>query len=549
MLKKYIFPLLLITFFIYSFFKPYRLDLTEDNHFSIHESVKSVLKNIKDDIKINIYLCGDLPLEFKQLEKYIDLTLNNFQNYTKYYLDKQYIDVNNVSDSEKSKIINELKIFGLNPTNVLHKSRGKREEKTIYPCIIMIYKDKKIGINLLSNASDINKIISNSIEFLEYKIGKSIQKLITENKKKVAIITGHNEPLDTRTYDLQNFLNDEYQLDRVNLLQKNDISQYSLVLIIKPQIQYTETEKYILDQYIMHGGKCLFCVDTLSFDLKKMINSTTFAFNLDTNLDDMLYRYGIRINNDLIKDLQCGVQPIVTGNIGNKPQITLLPLPFYVIANKSSYNHIITKNISAVYCQFVSHLDPINTKGVNHIPLLTSSPNSGCIGSPIIFDLNELKTEPDRNIYNKGPIPFCYLLEGNFQSAFVGRMIPEQFKDNDFVSSSINTRMIVMSPGNMLFNSYSHQYQKLLSWGQDPYMQYKFDNCEFIMNSISFLIDNNGIINSKNKNYQIHMLNTKSVDEYSLYWRLLNILGPIFLVLLMMLISLITRKSILNSRK
>ena len=403
-----------------------------------------------------------------------------------------------------------------------------------------------MGINLLSSNKMLSQeeMINKSIESLEYNFVNGIQQLVNAKKIKIAIVTGHNEPLDAKTLSLVTTLKTNYDLSFIKLDENSLAKKNHALIILKPTEKFTEEEKFILDQFIMRGGKVLFFIDRMKTNLEEMIEGKSFAIVQDLNLDDMLFRYGVRLEYNLIKDLQSGVYPVVTGNVGDQPQITLMTIPFLVLANTND-KHVISKNLNQVYAKFVGKISPINVENIKHTPLLFSSFYSHCVGNPVIFDLNELKHEPDRKIYCQGPVPVAYLMEGKFSSLYKGRLAPESFEKIEQLNEG-ESKVLVTSGADLALNAVVPKKKQIFPLGMDPFMQQQFSNQDFILSSLAYMVDEVGLINAKNKNYKIHILDNKIVAENSLLIQIINILLPLLLNLLLVITFYIKRKSTFN---
>ena len=545
--SKYIFFFIGISSYIFFSYKPIKFDLTEDKRFTLDVASKKIIKDLQDDIFCEVYLCGDMSVHFRKLQNQLfDLIQNVKGNAGKNIFVKK-IDIQNLEEQEKEKIIKNLNQLGLFATNMMQVEKGKRVGHVIYPFFILKNKSgKQVGINLLSSNKMLSQeeIINKSIENLEYNFVNGIQQLVNAKKIKIAIVTGHNEPLDARTLSLVTTLKTNYDLSFIKLDENSLEKKNQALIILKPTEKFPEEEKFILDQFIMRGGKVLFFIDRMKTNLEEMIGGKSFAIVQDLNLDDMLFKYGVRLEYNLIKDLQSGVYPIVTGNVGDQPQITLMTIPFLVLANTND-QHVISKNLNQVYAKFVGKISPINVGNIKHTPLLFSSFYSHCVGNPVIFDLNELKHEPDRKIYCQGPVPVAYLMEGKFSSLYKGRLAPESFEKIEQLNEG-ESKVLVTSGADLALNAVVPKKKQIFPLGMDPFMQQQFSNQDFILSSLAYMVDEVGLINAKNKNYKIHILDNKIVAENSLLIQIINILLPLLLNLLLVIIFYIKRRSTFN---
>lgn len=546
--SKYIFLSIGIISYVFFSYKPLKFDLTEDKRFTLDSASKKVLNNVKEDIQCEIYLCGDMSVHFKRLQNQLFDLIQNAKNNSHNIFVKE-IDIQNLDQTEKEKTVKTLGQMGLFATNIMQVEKGKRVGHVIYPFVVLKKNNgQHVGINLLTSNKMLSQeeMINKSIENLEYNFFSGLQQLITENKNKIAIVTGHNEPLDIRTLGLMSTLRMNYDLSLVkldgNCLEKNN----QALIILKPTEKFSEEEKFVLDQYVMRGGKVLFFIDRMKTNMEELIKGKSFAVVQDLNLDDMLFKYGVRLEYNLIKDLQSGLFPIVTGNVGNQPQITLMTIPFLVLATPND-KHVISKNINQVYTKFVSKISPIQVENVRHTPLLFSSFYSHCVGNPVVFDLNELKHEPDRKVYCQGPLPVAYLMEGKFSSLYKGRMAPEGFEKVDQLIEG-ESKILVTSGADLVLNAVSPAKKNIFPLGMDPFTQQQFSNQDFILSALSYMIDDIGLINAKNKNYKIHLLDNKIVAEHSLLIQIVNILLPMLLNLVLVVVFYIKRKRSLTCR-
>lgn len=541
--SKYVFLFIGILSYIFFSYKPVKIDLTEDKRFTLDTSSKQLIQNLNDEIFCDVYLCGDMSIHFRKLQNQLFDLIQNVKNNSKTHIFVKEIDIQTLDKNERETTLKKLNQLGLFATNMMQVEKGKRVSHVIYPFVVLKSKNgKEIGVNLLSSNKTLSQeeIIKKSIENLEYNFVNGIKLLVNTKKTKISMVTGHNEPLDARTFSLIDTLKSNYDLSFIKL-DKNTLNIGTQALIIlKPTEKFTEEEKFILDQFIMRGGKVLFFIDRMKTNVEEMLGGKAFAIVQDLNLDDMFFKYGVRVEYSLIKDLQCGVYPIVTGNIGNQPQITLMTIPFLVLANANN-NHVVSKNLNQVYAKFSSKISPINTPDIKHTPLLFSSFYSYCVGNPVIFDLNELKHEPDREIYCKGPIPIAYLMEGNFLSLYKGRMAPENLEFIEKKDAGYS-KVLVASSGDILLNFVAPKQKQVLPLGMDPFIQEQFANQDFILSALSYMVDEVGLINAKNKNYKIHLLDNKIVAEYSLLIQITNILLPLFLNFLIAIIFYMKKK-------
>lgn len=518
-----------INFFSYRYF--FRIDLTEDQRYSINEATKKVLSELKEELFIKAYLAGDLPSGFKRLQHATRELLAELKVYSNQKLQYQFIDPDKIE--EKQTLILQLSEKGIQPTNLYTQERGKRIEKLTLPGALLTYQGKEVGVMLLkgNKLATPEEILNQSIEGLEYALMRAIRKITQQKRKKIALLRGHGEPDMLRLGGLVHVLREHYDLFYVHLSQKTSLAHYDAVFITKPQKPFSESEKYVLDQYIMQGGKLLFFLDRLRIDMDSLRGGRTFALPLDVGLDDQLFRYGLRINQDLIQDLNAGVYPIVVGNIGNQPQLSLLPWPFFPILNNFT-NHVIVKNLDALYTQFISSIDVVKAEGVTKTPLVFTSPCARKLAAPVQIDLASLREAPAPDLYTQGPLPVIYLLEGRFTSLYKNRLIPEMFPQADFLPESQPTKLLITTGSSLIINQLDPNTKQPRPWGYDPFLQYTFAHEDFLSNTLAYMLDEQGLINAKNKTFKIRLLDKPKIAQDRLTWQLINLLMPFVLLLL-----------------
>jgi gliding-associated putative ABC transporter substrate-binding component GldG len=509
----------------------FRIDLTEDQRYRIHPATQKLLRELKEEMRVAIYLAGDLPTGFKQLKRATQELLEECNIYAHHQLHYEFIDLDKVPAEEKKDCLRKLAARGIQPTNLYMQEKGQRIERLIFPAALLTYKDKEEGVLLLkgNKMATPAQMINQSMEGLEYELANAIERLVCTRRKQVALLRGHGAPDLKQLSGLINALEAHYGLQLIDFSDKSALEAYDAVLITKPQQPFSEKEKYVLDQYIMKGGKVLFFLDKLRVNMEHLRKHETFAFPLEVGLDDQLFRYGVRINADLVQDLCSGVYPVVVGNLGNKPQLKLLPWPFFPLLNHFS-DHLVTKNLDVLYPQFSSSIDMIQTQGVVHTPLVFTSQYSGKLGAPVHLALEALRQPPEPANYNHSYIPVAYLLEGTFTSLYKNRFLPEGFDTAAFFPESQLTKLLVVASGSMVLNGVDLRKQKPLPWGYDPFLQQHFANQDFVCNVLAYMLNEEGLIKLKNKSLKIRLLDQVKLAQERRWWQLMNLIVPILLL-------------------
>lgn len=514
---------------------PMRWDLTEEKRYSISPATKEVLNSLREPVYITVYLDGEMPAEFKRLRKAISETLDQFT----YYSDKKVkFNFTDPSVAKSTKARNEyygsLMNKGLQATNLNYSKDGVKVEKWIFPGAIVSYYGQEIPVTLLkgNKGASAEERLNQSIEGLEYELANVIRSLSTDRRKSVGMVLGHDEPDSLNLAGLTGVILDKYDLFKVDLPnRKESLSRYDAIVLPKPTTAFSAREKYLIDQYIMNGGKVLLFIDALRVNMDSASGEGTYAFSYDLGLDDMLFKYGVRINQNFVQDIFSGDFPIVAGMMGDQPQIRMLPWPFFPIINTYA-NHPITKNLDAVQVKFASTIDTVKADGVEKIPLLMTSQYSLISSAPVKVAFNELQKNLDPKRFNAGSQVISYLLKGNFTSIYKNRILPKAVNKSGFKESSVETSILVCADGDMIRNEFDLKSGAPLELGLSSYNQQKFANADFVMNALDFMLNDQGIIMSKNKEVQIRPLDKVKVADEKIKWQAINLVLPILVLII-----------------
>jgi gliding-associated putative ABC transporter substrate-binding component GldG len=568
---KNIFPFLLIfvlTLLVNITFSQFdfSLDLTEDKKYSISKESKQILNNLDDVIYIKVYLDGAFPYEFKYLQDELFTLLSSFKNIANKNFDFEFIDPNKSNDLiEKENLFKQLVKDGLKPTDIEFKSSSVRTSQIIFPGAIVYYKGRSKAVNFLKSqiSKKPSENINLSVENLEFEFISSIYRLHNERKDKIAFLEGNGELNEAQVYDLtesvykdDNRLSYHYIIERFNLKefhidslsgnadinqQIKNLSEYKVIIIAKPTIAFNMLDKYIIDQYVMNGGKIIWFIDGVNANMDSLQSNNSFiATRHNLNIDDLLFKYGLRVNSDLIEDIRSTQIPIISGYSNNVPQQTFFPWPYFpLISSKSS--HPVTKGLDALKCNFASSIDTIQNS-IKKTILLTSSKHSRILPTPAKVSLGILESPPPINTYNKSYLPISVLLEGSFESVFKNRITPLN-QSLKFKKYSDTTKMIVVSDGDVLKNRVTKSGD-VYPLGYDPFIKYTYPgNKKFLLNSIHYLCDDQILARLKPKSLKLRLLDVQKVNEYRSLIQILNIFLPIiFLTVFSVLFLLLKRK-------
>nr|HRC67310.1 gliding motility-associated ABC transporter substrate-binding protein GldG [Bacteroidales bacterium] len=447
-----------------------RFDLTSEKRYTLSESTKKLIKEVDDYVYFRIYLEGDFPAGFKRLRNETREMLDEMRAYNK-FINYEFINPNASSNpKDRQNIYRQLIEKGLNPTDLQVKDKEGESRQIIFPGAIASYRGKETPVQLLTGQMGARpeEILNLSVENLEYNLANTIRKLIVSYKPKVAFIYGHGELEEAFIYDISQSMAEYYTVERIKLdgqinaltEHKTDsgrisiFNKYKAIIIAKPDSAFTEKDKFIIDQFLMRGGKILWFIDGVNAEMDSLQNkSSTLGLAHDINLEDMLFRYGVRINNDLVLDANCLPIMMVTGTIGNQPRFSFVPWIFSPLANPAT-KHPIVNNLNPIKTQFISSIDTIAIKGVKKTIMLSSGQYSRKIIAPIIIDLNIARQEPDLKLFNQPYIPLAVFLDGKFPSLYEHR-IPANISDSPeigFHAESKPTQMLVVSDGDVIRN-------------------------------------------------------------------------------------------------
>ena len=523
-----------------------RFDLTEDQRYTLSNPAREIIANINVPIFIDVFLEGDLPSEFRRLQTETKQILEEFEAYN------PNLKFKFVNPSEEKGDIESLIKFGAKPAQIEIKQNGKTSVQQVFPWAIASFNDNYIKIPLLKNQLGVNteERINNSVQNLEYAFVDAFNRLIEPKKRKIAVLKGNGELEDKYIADFFSTLRDYYYIAPFTLdsVAKNpkttlsQIKQFDLLVIANPTEQFTEEEKYILDQYSMSGGASLWLIDAIKL-VNDSVSGNNFAFGKDLNLTDFFFKYGIRINPNLIKDLYSAPILLATGNERDS-QYNKYPWLYSPLSNNSSSHPIVT-NIDAVKFDYASSIDTL-PNSVKKTILLSSSQISKIVGMPKEIDITKeinknltiVNDGPSPKEFSAGKIPLAVLLEGSFNSAYSNRIKPFKIRNN--LESSKETKMVVISDGSIIKNQF--QGNRPLELGFDKWTNTFYGNKEFLLNTVNYLLDDNGLINIRSKDISVPFLDPVKVAENRFFWQWVNLLLPLSLISLFGLIFNYLRK-------
>lgn len=526
--------LFVVNIFSNSMFK--RFDLTSDKRYTLSEASKQLVKDVNSPIIIDVFLEGDgFPSEFRRLKTETQQLLEEFTNTNK---NINFAFINPIADEANRNInIQQLSERGLTPMQLNVQESGRTTQEVIFPWALASYNDQTVKISLLKNniGASTEEKVANSIQHLEYAFADGFNKLINPKSKKVAVLKGNGQ-LDNRYIaDFvktigQYYLTAPFTLDSVaSNPQKtlNDLKNYDLIVSAKPTEAFTEQEKYVLDQYAMNGGKSLWLIDKVAMDKDSLYNESgvSFATVRDLNLTDFFFKYGVRINPVLVNDMYSAPIALAIGE-GSEAQFQPVQWQYSPLASGNS-NHPIGNNLNLVKFDFANQIDTLKNS-VSKTVLLKSSPLSKLVGVPKEISLETITQEPDRSTYNNGNQNLAILLEGEFTSVYNNRVKPFELTDDK--STSVSTKMIVIADGDVIKNEIRRSGP--LELGFDAWTGRMYGNKEFLLNSINYLLDDDGLINIRSKEIAVAFMDSEKISAEKSKWQIVNIALPLILLAL-----------------
>ena len=539
-----------------------RVDLTEEKRYSLTSTTKALLRNIKNEVTINVFLKGDLPsVDFRKLAASTQEFLSTLKEANPSKIHYRFIDPQDQLENGRTWA-DSLKAGGASPINVSVQVKAGQENKMAFPYAIVQTGDQTELVNLLQTSKRNLSVaeLNNAEALLEYQFAKTIDRIIDPSKVSVAYAVGNGEPAGPETFSLRyaidpasvpkEYVNPQYfdpnaksnYILRLLDLQKQKAvpPAVNVLLIVKPTTTFTDDEKLKIDQYLMGGGKVICFIDQLQAEQDSLsIKSQVVAYERNLNLQDMLFSYGVRINPDLIMDLQCDFLPFAVGGSATNPQYEVLHWNYYPIF-ESKGNHDINKNLGLVAGRFTNSIDTIEVSGVKKTFLLQSSNNSRVISTPALISPNENRNSPQDVLFNKHDIPAAVLLEGNFGSFFRGRVTKSQRDSLQVIGGfkqegTSDSKLIVVSDGDIILNDVTSNGP--LPLGMNLYTigsqyEFQFANRDFLLNCLEYLTSKSTIIQTRNKEIVLRLLDPQKVEAERTRWQLINIAVPILLVII-----------------
>lgn len=520
---------LLMLLNLLSTFYFFRLDLTDEKRYTIKAPTRQLLQQLEEEVLIEVYLEGELNAGFTRLQKSIREILEEFRIYSGNKVQFAFTDPTSARSAQaQSEFARELAAKGIQMLPVVEMSNGQRVEKIVFPGALISYGGNETGVMLFkgNRAQNAQEVLNQSIEGLEYELATAIFKLSNEERKSIALLTGHGEIDSVWTASLRAALEEVHDVSEVNLTQVTDLGGYDLALLAKPTQRFSPQDKFKLDQYLMKGGRLLLFLDKMDASMDSASSDNYFAFPFETGLDDQLFKYGVRVNPDLVQDLVSAKYPVITGQVGNQPQLMQMDWPFFPLVNGYA-DHVATRNLDLTLTRFVSSLDTVKAVGVKKTPLMFTSRGTRVMSAPVKVSVNDLRKNMDPAQFAAGPVPVAYLLEGSFTSLFKNRFLPDSTDAKDFRETSVPTKIVVVADGDFVRNDVNPRNGQVQQLGFDPFTNYTFANQDVVLNLVAYLTDEDGLIRARNKEVKIRPLDKQKLSDDRLYWQLINLVLPL----------------------
>ena len=527
-----------------------RIDFTKEKRYTISDISIDILRNLKEPVSITVYLEGDFPSGFKRLSRATKDLLSDYKAYSNGNLQFEFVDpAAGKSQDEQQIFFDELTQKGLEPTNLSVKTENGLSQKVIFPAALVSFNNKEIPVKLLQTRIGLSpdEVLNNSIQNLEYAFSSAIKKISSGGKPRVGFTEGHGELSDLQLQDAMKSLSDSYEAGRIDLASITfaGLDKLKVMVIAKPATAFSELEKYKIDQFLMRGGKIIWTIDQVNADLdnmRKTAGGEQLAIQNKLNLDDQLFTYGVRINYDLIGDMNSAQIPVNVGNVGGQAQIQMVPWLFYPIIMPIS-THPLVKNLEGIKTEFVNTIDTIGVENVRKTILLTTSPYNRELQAPTIVSLNMIEDTPDPQRFQSQPKAVAVLLEGQFKSNFLNRAIPiGVLNAGETIAKSKYTKMLVFSDGDVFKNDVIEKDGSTLPLGFDRYTQQSFGNKTFLLNAVDFLTDDAGLIDLRSKEIQLRLLDKGKIVAEKTKWQMINTLIPLVMLVVFGIFQHIYRK-------
>jgi len=512
-----------------------RFDLTAEKRFTLNPATLAMIENLDDIVYFRIYLDGNLPPGLKRFRNQIREMLDEFRAYTNNIM---FDFINPMQAPDRDGLMEMLVSRGIQPTQVQRRADDATSQQVVIPGALVSYRDMEVPINFLVSQGahqHHEEVLNNSVQALEYNLANAIRELIQDERKLIGFVQGQGDLQNLQLADVAENISRFYDIVRVEIDNNlEEILEFETLVLPKPTIPFDERQKFIIDQFIMQGGKVFWLLDPVFATMDSLRPPATQTIGMPNlvNLDDMLFRYGVRLNSVLVKDLRSVSIPMITGMVGDSPSYSLVPWPFFPQLDAAS-DHVIVRNINLVAGEFTSTIDTVTSSGIIKTPLLQTSQYTRIIPTPSPISFAFLREPLDERNFNAGEQNVAYLLEGRFESVFRNRPNPGvdlpigfEFREN-----SLNTSMIILADGDIIKNPIDTRGNPQ-PLGFDPNTRVTYGNLDFMINAINYLTDDSGILQTRSKEWRIRLLDRARANQNKIAIQLANTILPILTILI-----------------
>ena len=519
-----------------------RLDLTEDKRYTLSPPTRDILNGLENDVYIQIYLDGEIPIPLKRLKRSVQDMLEEFRIESGRLIDYEFInpaDAGNAQEREArySELVNK----GLSPINVMENDEeGGSSRKMIFPGMIVNYNGIEMPLDFLkkNEAASTEQNILHSIEGLEYEMIQTIAAITSDTIYRIAFLEGHGEYEEIEVADITRNLAKYFTIDRGNIGGREGImDHYAAVIIAGPTSEFSEADKLVIDQYIMNGGKVLWIFEEVAVNSDSLAaNGETVGLYYPLNIEDQLFRYGARVNPELVQDIECMIIPLTVLTGPENTEIAPAPWLYYPRLYPKS-NHPVTRNLNKVKGMFVNTIDTVGLDpAIRKTVLLTTSELSRTLSPPLRISLKEVELITAEKDFDKQGLTVALLLEGIFPSAFKNRLTANLVSGNNFTlkTESTRTKMIVIADGDIIRNDVqrSGTSSGFFPLNKDRYTGELLGNRDFLVNCINYLVDDNGLMELRSREVKMRLLDKSRVKTGKVMWQIVNVAGPVLIVIL-----------------
>ncbi|GHV62552.1 hypothetical protein FACS1894195_4590 [Bacteroidia bacterium] len=504
-----------------------KLDITNDKRYSLSDNTRQLLQNLGRTIHIDIFLAGNLPPGLQKLQYATTRMLEEFNRLTPGRVRYELIDPADIKDlNEKKQLTKYLWERGIQPVNYNRTTEDERlQQQILFPGMLVYDDATEVSVNLWKNlpGRGADENINYSIESLEYELTNALRLITREKKKSIAFLLGQGEYSTDELADISSTLVHYYKVDFISTDTLGlDLKNYETLIIAGPSEKFSEKDKYIIDQFVMNGGRILWCIDEVNVDHSKLETmETTYAIHSPLNIEDLLFKYGVRINPDILIDGNCVQIPVVTGTRGGSPETSLAPWYFspLMLPNK---HHAITNGLLPIRLDYANSIDTLGGD-LKKTVLLSSSEYSALLRTPCPVSLSVLGEKMSREMFNKRNISVAVLVEGQFQSLFRFSRKYEEAVSVKFRAESDYSKMIIISDGNIIRNEVrgNGENKSLIPLGFDEKTNIMYGNKDFIINCINTLCDDEGWMNLRGRSLSLYLLDKTKLKSERNYWQML----------------------------